>query len=497
MRFLRNIVVLVGATLLVANCAPKTGGAPAEPHPEIQAWADQVDWTAARDEAAQVLADYMALDTSNPPGNEVIGVAYLADLLGREGFEVERHAFAPGRENLVARLRSDAPTEAPLCLLSHVDVATAEAEHWAVDPFGGVIDDDGYIWGRGAIDMKSVGVIEMMSAVWLKRLGVPLRRDVVILAVGDEEVDNNGVKFLAEHHWDDIGCSHLLNEGGFGIRGGLVDDLTTFAISFTEKGALWIKMWAEGEPGHGSTPLPDAAPKRLMAALEAIQGRKVTADYHPELFKLLRSIGQHTGGVKGAVLRSPTLTRSLATPLLMDHPLSRAILTNTVNVTGFGGAEEPNVLPSKVWAQIDIRMLPGVTSEDMLGELKALTSHVEGISFEVIQDLPAVESPTDDPFYQSIERQIARAHPDAAVGPFIMMGTTDSQILRPLGVNCYGMAPFVFDQMELRGAHGHDERIHVDNLGRGLQVLMRIVLDAAAREGIGPDAVAGEDDTNL
>jgi acetylornithine deacetylase/succinyl-diaminopimelate desuccinylase-like protein len=180
------------------------------------------------------------------------------------------------------------------------------------------------------------------------------------------------------------------------------------------------------------------------------------------------------------VLRSPKLTASLATGQLLDNPLSRAVLTNTVNVTGFGGAEEPNVVPGRVWAQLDVRMLPGVTGKQMLAELNQLVAGVEGISFEVISETPALESPTDDPLFQTVVRRLQTEWPDAAVGPFIMMGTTDSQILRAKGVHCYGVAPFVASEQDLRGMHGDDERLHRDVLGRGVQVLLRIVLDAAA-----------------
>ena len=473
--------MLLGGWAL-ASCAVRAPTPPEDPHPERQAWADKVDWEAARDEAVSLLSGYLAIDTSNPPGSEADGAAYLEAFLLGEGIEVSRHAFAPGRDNLIARVRADHPTEAPLCLLSHIDVVHAEADAWDVAPFSGTVDDAGYLWGRGALDMKGVGVLELLSVVWLQRLGVPLRRDVVLLAVGDEEVDNLGVRDLAQHHWADIGCSHVLNEGGMGVRGALVEDLSTFAVSFTEKGSLWLNMWAEGTPGHGSTPLDDSAPMRLMQALERLADRKVEASYHEHLYDLLRAIGERIGGIKGAVLRSPSLTRSLATGELMDNPLTAAVLTNTINVTGFGGADAPNVVPSAVFAQLDVRMLPGVTSDQMLAELGDLVEGVPGIRFEVLQDMPALESPVDDPVYEAIVRRLALAYPGAAVGPLIMPGTTDSQVLRDMGVHCYGVAPFEVPLDDLRGMHGHNERLHVDTLGRGLQVMLGIVLDVAASD---------------
>ncbi|MCB9681005.1 MAG: M20/M25/M40 family metallo-hydrolase [Alphaproteobacteria bacterium] len=468
------------AVAVLATCAARAPVPPEDPHPERQSWVSRVDWQAARDEAVSVLSSYLAIDTSNPPGRETLGADYLAGLLTAEGIEVTTYAFAPGRSNLIARLKADVPQEPPLCLLSHIDVVTVEREHWKQDPFAGLVDDQGYLWGRGALDMKGVGVVELLSMVWLHRLGVPLRRDVVLLAVGDEEVDNLGVRDLAANHWDELGCAHIFNEGGMGVDGALFDGLTTFAISYTEKGALWLRMWAEGEPGHGSTPMPDSAPVRLQQALARLDTRKPEPVWSDELLQFTHAIGERTGGLTGAVLRSRSLTKALAAPRFMANPLGEAMLTNTVNVTGFGGAQAPNVVPSEVFAQLDVRMLPGVTGEQMLGELEALVDGVPGIRFERIADSPAAVSPVQDPVYDAVVRQLQIHFPDAAVGPIVMPGSTDCGELRPLGAHCYGIAPFVFTTDEMRGMHGHDERIHVDNLGRGLQVMFSIVLDVAA-----------------
>lgn len=479
----RSYPAWLTATLL--GCAARSDGPPPEAFPARQAWAARMDWDAAEAETLDFLAGYLRVDTSNPPGREAEGAAYLADRLIAEGIEVATEAFAPDRVNLVARLRADVAEEAPLCLLSHIDVVGVEREAWAQDPFGGVVDADGFLWGRGALDMKSIGAVQLMSLVWLKRLGVPLRRDVVLLAVGDEEVDNLGVKALAER-WEEIGCSQLLNEGGLGIRDALVEGVDTFTVSFTEKGSLWLKVWAEGEPGHGSTPLPDSAPVRLMQALDRLRTWDPEPEWRPELHMLLSAVGEKAGGLTGAVLRSPSLTRSLAAGRLMAHPLGRATLTNTLNVTGFGGHDSPNVVPSKVFAQLDLRLLPGTRSDDVLRVLQDKVSDVEGIRFEVLQDLAAVESPLDDSLYEAVVRRLQIDFPDAAVGPFIMAGTTDSQVLRPLGVHCYGFGPFLVPVDELRSMHGDNERIHRDVLGQGLQVMLRLVLDVAARDGAPP-----------
>lgn len=471
-------VVVLGA------CAPKQIPPPAASYPERQAWADKVDWPAAHAEATTLLSSYLQVPTVNPPGQEKLGADFLAAWLAKEGIEAEVDEFLPGRANLIARLGSGTDA-APLCLLSHLDVVTAEVDQWERGPFSGEVDEAGYIWGRGALDMKSIGVAELMSFVLLKRLGVPLQRDVILLAVADEEVDNLGVKHLAEKRWAELRCGHVFNEGGLGLVDPIVEDLPVFAVSFTEKGALWLKLVATGEPGHGSTPLPDSAPARLMDALERLRRYNPKPTIHPELSVLLQRVGQRAGGLTGAVLRSPGLTRTLAAPQLMENPLTAAILTNTINVTGFGGANEPNVVPGEVWAQLDVRLLPGVTAADMIAELRELVGAHPWLRIDILSSLEAVESPTDDPVYRAIEENLQRAFPDAAVGPLIMPGTTDSQVLRPLGARCYGVGPFLVTLDDMRGFHGHNERIHRDVLGRGTEVMFRIVLDVVAGSAVG------------
>jgi acetylornithine deacetylase/succinyl-diaminopimelate desuccinylase-like protein len=465
----------IGALVGAAAWAGRAEAPVALPsHPELAAFDPDV----AEEEAVRLLSAYLAVPTVNPPGNERLGADFLAAKLAEDGIEATIYDLGDGRANLVARLEG-ATDDPPLCLLSHIDVVTAEAERWSHPPFSGELDADGNLWGRGALDMKSVGVIQLLSMVWLKRLGVPLQRDVVLLAVADEEVDNGGIRWLTENVWDELRCGHLLNEGGFGAQDVMFDGLTLFTVSFAEKGALWLRLVAEGEPGHGSTPLPDTAPLRLLGALDVLRKWEDKPTWHPELFRLMHDIGEKVGGLEGAVLKSPSATRTLATGRLMANPLSAAILTNTLNITGFGGAESPNVVPGRVWAQLDVRVLPGVAWEDVLAELRAEVADLEGVSIEVISGQNGEQSPTDDPVFEAITGRLREAFPEAAVGPFIMMGSTDSAVVRPLGVHAYGIAPFVLKEADLRGMHGDDEHIHRDNLGRGLEVMVRIVADAA------------------
>jgi len=477
---MRLLILLV---LALTACAPKIAPQPAA-HPASLAWRDRVDWDAAGDEAVQMLARYLRIDTINAPGNEARGARYLADLLARDGIQAELVGHEQGREGLIARVRAQDPGEDPLCLLSHIDVVPAEDEVWpdGFGPLSGAIDDEGMLWGRGALDMKSLGIAELHALALLVRLGVPLRRDVILLAVADEEMDNLGMLHLVQERWDELSCGHILNEGGFGVRGALYDDQVVHAVSVGEKGVLWVDVIATGEPGHGSTPLGDSSLDRLRAAIDSIDTRRVKPNWHPMMLELLARAGDAGGGLTGYVLQRPGLVKLLARGTLKDNPVTWASLTTTVHLTGLDGAVSPNVLPGEVRATYDIRKQPGHTTQQVLDELAELTRDIEGISFEVRSDLPAAISPyQDDPFYDAIIAHALEGRgPEHVAGPLLSIGFTDSVFARREGTIAYGYAPFVIDPDLLTSMHGHRERIPVDQVVEGSRRLFGMVVQGAA-----------------
>lgn len=453
--------------------------------PGVSRYADGIDWAKAGDEASLVLAGYLQVDTINPPGNEARGAQYFAEVLKKEGIDSEVLEFAPGRSNLIARLKATgAPVEKPLCLLSHIDVVPAEVEQWpaTTGPLSGAIDAEGYIWGRGALDMKGMGALELMTLVWLKRANVPLQRDVILLAVGDEEVDNLGMKALVDQHWDRLDCGDLVNEGGLGVQNLLFEGQTVFAVSVAEKGALWLKMKVSGEAGHGSTPVPQRAPTKLIEAMKALSGRQPPPQIHASLYELLRRLGENRGGLTGFILQRPTLVNWFVTGRLMAKPPTRAAITNTCQVTGFEGkGSAANVIPSQVAAIIDCRLLPGTTPEQVVAELKALVKDVDGVEFEVSNSDGANESTWQSPFFDALARHAVGNRTDAVAGPVLSPGYTDSLLARPKGTRAYGMVPFEVSQEELGSMHGRNERVSKKNVTRGLEVLFRAVVDVSAR----------------
>ncbi len=478
---MRSVVVRLSSIVLV-SCATT---APRAVPPSLDAFGDRVPWAQVGDEAAQLLSGYLQVDTVNPPGNELLGAQFLAAALAKDGISAELQVVAPGRANLIARLPAQGPpVDKPVCLLSHLDVVSAEPSEWpaSTPPLGGVITPDGFVWGRGALDMKGMGAVELMAFVLLKRLSVPLARDVILLAVADEEVDNTGMRALVDHKWGELDCGVLVNEGGLGLTNMLFEGQTVFPIAVGEKGSLWLKVWAKGEAGHGSTPVDTRAPGQLVRAIEAIAGLPTKATIHPAVYELLRRVGVHKGGFTGAVLQGRALVDLFVKGRLLAQPPSRAVMMDTCQLTGFEGkGSSPNVVPSAVAAIFDCRLLPGTSPERMLARLHERLKDLPQISVEVLQAFPGNESSWDDPFFDALARNVVRGRTDAVAGPVISPGFTDSIFARPKGVKAYGLVPFEVEGAELGSMHGRNERVSIANLRRGVEVLFRAVVETAGR----------------
>jgi acetylornithine deacetylase/succinyl-diaminopimelate desuccinylase-like protein len=485
-RFMRSTAVCLPVLVFVLTTAGAcaTTHAPRAADPALQGFATAVDWQKAGDETLALLADYLRVDTRNPPGNESAGARFMAQVLEKEGIPSTVHEFAPGRGSLVARLpATGAKEDKPLCLLSHLDVVPAEDAEWPADaqPLSGVVKD-GFLWGRGALDMKGMGALELMTMVLLKRGAVPLKRDVVLIAVADEEVHNGGMHLLVDTLWNELDCGVLVNEGGVGLSGLLFPNQTVYPITVAEKGTLWLKLVAQGEAGHGSTPVPTRAPAKLARVVSRLFAREPKPQIHPALYELLARAGENGGGLTGFVLQHQALVDLLAVGKLMAKPPTRATITNTCQVTGYDGkGSAPNVIPSEVSAIVDCRALPSASMDALLDEVKAIAATEEGVRVEVLQREPGSESSWDDPFFDALVRNLIAGRPGVVAGPAISPGFTDSNLARPKGARAYGIVPFELDAELLGTMHGKNERVPVKEVRRGVEVLFRSVVEAAGR----------------
>jgi acetylornithine deacetylase/succinyl-diaminopimelate desuccinylase-like protein len=470
------------ASLLLLSCANTPRALHTAPA-GVEKYAAAMDFSKAGDEAVEVLRGYLRVDTVNPPGNETLGAEYLKAELQKDGLEATIHEFAPGRGSLVARLKATKPSgEKPLCLLSHIDVVPAETELWPKEtgPLSGALVD-GMIWGRGALDMKGMGALELQVFRWLHRQQVPLHRDVILLAVADEEVAEGGMKLVTEKLWGELDCGHVINEGGIGLKNLMQEGQTSFAISVGEKGVLWVKLVAEGEAGHGSTPTDNRAPTRLMQALGKFATRQAKPRVQPAMYEFLRRMGEKNGGASGFVMQRPALVDTFAMKKLLAKPQTRASVTDTCQVTGYDGkGSAANVIPSQTSAIIDCRLLPGTTPKAMMEELQALIKDVEGVKLEQVQGFEAAVSEMDDAFFDALARHAVGNRTDAVAGPAISPGFTDSILARGKGARAYGFVPFEITSEELATMHGRDERVSVQNVHRGLEILFKAVVDVVA-----------------
>ncbi|MDP8923286.1 MAG: M20/M25/M40 family metallo-hydrolase [Chloroflexota bacterium] len=443
-----------------AGPATDAGPAPA-PHPLV----GTVDWNAVTREAADLLSAYVKLDSSHPRGRTDGTTDFLTDILAAEGLETRRYETGePGKVNLVASLRAERPTDKPVLLSSHMDVVQAVASDWTFDPFSGEIAD-GYVYGRGTIDMKGMGIMELLTVLLLKRHGVPLARDVLLLFTCDEEVGSvMGAKWMVEHHFADLDPGFVLDEGGSGLRG-FFDAGQAFAVSVGEKRILWLKMIARAEPGHASQPWEDAATHRLLRAADKILTRPPEHRDSPAVAEMLRRLGGER-----------------ARREVEAHRATRPLLRDTVSLTMLAGGYKINVLPEQAELHFDCRLLPETDEHAFVADLERLVDD-PAIRFEVIAwpSGPAATAPWHGPEFAVVE-QACRAHaPTALVIPSLFVAATDARFFRARGVPAYGLVPCIFTAEDLKGYHGIDERLSLDNLRLGTRIIFDLTARLAAR----------------
>ena len=491
---MRRVASLLLCIVAAAGCAgravPGLAGPSSAPVMEtparvalVSAPRGDAEWNALGDEAGALLSRYLRINTTNPPGNEIVAARWLARLLRRDGIESQIFEPAPGKANLYARLRGDGSAR-PLILLNHMDVVLASPEYWQVEPFSGAVQG-GYIWGRGALDMKGEGIAQLMTMLILKRAGVPLKRDVIFLATADEEIGAGvGAASFVERQADLIrDAEFLITEGGTtraNDRGGI----DYFGVGTTEKSPFWLDMTARGTPGHGSRPTPDNPVHRLIRALDRIAEWRTPLVVTPGVDRYFRDLATlETDSTRRrwfADIRT-ALRDSVAVRAITGDLTYNALLRNTISVTGLKGSDKTNVIPPFATAALDVRLLLGQEPADFLAELQrivgdtAVTFRPQGPSW------PATESPTDTELFRAIEAAAHVRRPEALVTTPMLAGFTDSHFFRRLGIASYGLGPFPLTVSESRGVHGNDERVSIEALRFGVRFLYDIVSRVAAK----------------
>jgi acetylornithine deacetylase/succinyl-diaminopimelate desuccinylase-like protein len=435
------------------------------------------------DLAVTWMQEYLRIDTTNPPGNEMRGAAFFKKILDQEGIENRVFEYAPGRADLWARIpHAGDNAKRPIILLNHMDVVTSDASHWSVPPFSGEIKD-GYIWGRGAQDMKDEGLAQLMTLVMLKRENVTLDRDVIFLAVADEEVDGSGSDWFINHQRDLLEkAEFLINEGGENLLEN--GEVKYVGVDVGEKTTYWLHVVAHGRPGHGSRPNPDSAPNRLVQALNRILAYRTPLRVLPVVDEFLRDMAPYEPPERAANYRNihkAIEERKFQEELERDESLN-FLLRDTISLTMLGGSEQTNVIPPEAWANLDVRILPGGDPKALLEALRRVANDAN-VTIEPLnaEFRVANYSGTDNALFAAIRDVSATYFPGTPVVPHITSGYTENQRYRPLGIVAYGFSPYTATEEEGNTEHGNDERIRVEEVRRGPRILFDVVASVAGK----------------
>ncbi|MBI2801783.1 MAG: M20/M25/M40 family metallo-hydrolase [Gammaproteobacteria bacterium] len=439
-----------------------------------------VEPAAVQAEAVCLLRQYVQIDTTNPPGNELAAARFLAAFLQREGIEAALFEAAPGRANLYARLHGDGSGKA-LMLVHHMDVVPANPEEWTAPPFAGVVRD-GYVWGRGTLDNKGPGIMELLSFVMLKRLGVPLGRDVVLLAVADEEEGGGkGARYMMAEHFDVLrDVEFALNEGGAMLQ--LDDGRLLYAVEFAQKVPLWLKIIATGPAGHAAMPKPEAATHRLVRALARLEQFEFPVTVVPAVQSVFDQRAEAMAPAKRAAYRE--LAKSLAQPAFraefLKDPHNAVMVRNSLAITMLTGSAKENVYPAQASAVVDLRLLPGQDPQAVVAELER-AMHEPEVRVEPLLSATAHSSPLDTVLFKAITTLIKRHDPKARVTPNFIAGFTDCNTFRAKGITCYGFMPMHLPMAETERVHGRDERLAIDSLAQATLLLHELVREMVGR----------------
>lgn len=434
-------------------------------------------------EALELLQALLRTDTTNPPGNETPAAELCARSLSSAGLDPVLVGRTPERMNVIARLRGDGSLP-PLLLNAHLDVVPAEAASWSRPPFAGEIHD-GWLWGRGAIDMKNMAAMSIAVLNRLAREKAKLKRDVIFCGSADEEAGSaEGAVWLVENHPELVRAEYGLGEaGGFTLH---LAGATFFPVQVAQKGVLWLTMRARGEPGHGSIPRRRGAVAKLAEAVAKVAAARLPAHATPELKRFVSGLASGLKAPARAAL--PLLATESIGPLALraagDTSFARsfgALLSNTASPTVLRAGSKTNVHPGVAECVIDGRTLPGQTRDSFLRELRAVVG--DEVELEPFLEIDPAVFPHQTPLFDLIARTLHELEPEAKVVPCIVPGFTDAFAFKRLGCTFYGFAPLKLPRGGPTFAelfHAHDERIPVEGFQWGAGALYRVVRDFCA-----------------
>src|SRR4030043_9124 len=433
-----------------------------------------MNWDQLLKEATHYLQEYLRIDTVNPPGNEVEGARFFKNIFDTESIPCQVFEPSPGRGSLLATLKGTSEKR-PILLLNHIDVVPVEKERWTVDPFEGIVQD-GYLYGRGALDDKSMGIIEMMTLLILQRKKVPLERDVLFFAAADEETGGKwGIQWAMENVSSLRRSEYALNEGGYVILNE-TGDPDRYEISNGQKIVFQLQLKAKGTSGHASMPHSDNPNVKLIHALEAITKWETPYNILPMVKEFFMRMAPTQPPDERKFFED--IEKGLSNPSfsakLTSNPIYNAMVRDTISLTILQGGSKANVIPSESTATLDCRLIPGSSKENFLKRLQGKLG--DEIEVEVISESQSYPpSSLDTDFFKALQKYAAENDPDCPVVPLLLPGATDSRFLREQGIITYDFCPFRLTEKELLKVHGNNERIAIENLRFGIKAMGDIV----------------------
>jgi acetylornithine deacetylase/succinyl-diaminopimelate desuccinylase-like protein len=439
---------------------------------EPAAHAAPIDFDKLTAEATDLLAQEIRINTTNPPGNELEAAKLLKQKFIAEGIPATVWEPYPGRGIVGARLHGSGRHSAALILLSHLDVVPANPKEWQVPPFSGQIKD-GEIWGRGAIDDKGPGVIELMAMLAVKRAGLLLNRDVIFLATGDEEEGGrNGAGWIVEHEADVFtDAGFVINEGG-GIMT-RPNGRRYYGVSIAEKTPLWVRMTAQGAEGHAAAPPATTAVTHLVQALQRIIDYRAPIHLVDPVRDYFHTIAELDGGPPELLdLHRAFRIDAAFTKGFLAVPRQNALVRDTFTPTMLSGSLKTNVIPATATAMIDGRLVPGDDPQQAMRTLAKVIDD-KSIKLELVLNFPAATSSPKSLLMTAIDK-LAESD-NARVVPMMIAGFTDSHYFRQQDLTAYGFIPVQLTPAEEKGVHGIDERLSIKELGYGLQRMVELL----------------------
>jgi len=451
---------------------------------------------------AELLMQLIRIDTTNPPGEDVKIAEFLTATLSPLGFQVETIPTpAPGKVHFLARLKGNG-SKKPILLAAHADVVGVERRGWHLDPFRGELED-GYIYGRGAIDNKGSLAVFTQALIRLAKEKVPLNRDIILLSEADEESGPNNTEWLAENYFPKIDCAAALNEGGWIIESS-DGSVRYVSISTADKISVWFKLTSHGTTTHSSMPVPNSAISQLVDAMSELTHYRTKVHLLSSTQQFFLTLAQVTKPPESEVFEqlvhaADPQQAANADEQISKDPLLNAIMRNTMAPVFLNAGFRGNVIPGTAEAVINLRLLPGTDIDQVLDEVRKVIHNPQidvtiagsggpGTKDDIqtlrnnYESIRKVQpSPTDTELYQALVAE-GQAEFHAPVTPYLFQAGTDAAAWRKRGIPVYGIYPYPVPPSDLSRMHGNDERVSVRSLAQGTEMIYKVLRRVASDE---------------